>query len=204
MSENKIKIPLNKDKWLNTITILMFVVGLLCVGYVLISNYLNKQSVAASGNLNCVKDSVIVATNDEYMSGVIEKGEKIKILTNFYNCNDVRRGDIAWYQFSNQIEPVARTVWGLPGDNYSLTEDSSKKGYWRISINGQEVTTNSEPYYIYSNSVPPLKTYELSRGGVLLADEYILLSNRSPGLSDSSNLGLIHKKELIGKVAINK
>ncbi len=195
------KLPLNKDKLLNTITIGLFTLGLLCVAYVVISNVLKNRETKNIGNMDCVKETKIVTVQDEHMSGLFEKNASAQILENFYNCNEVRRGDFAWYRFSPQIDPVIRIVKGLPGDKYMLTEytDKEKKGKWTISINGETVKNNDQEYYIQSNTVPPLKTYELSRGGVLGPDEYILLSNVPPGLSDSSNLGLIDKKSLAGK-----
>lgn len=204
MSEQKTKFSFNKDRWLNTITIGLFAIGVICVVYVLTSSYSRKRSQETTGNLDCVKETSILTANDEFMSGVVKKGENIKVLENFYNCNEVSRGDLAWYRFSNQIAPVVRTVRGLPGDKYTLTQTPDKKDAWKISINGEDITAPDGLYYIYSNSVPPLKTYEISRGGILLADEYILLSNVSPGLSDSSNLGLIRKKDLAGKVLLTK
>jgi hypothetical protein len=200
MANDKVKLTLNKDKWLNTVSISLFVVGLVCVGYVLISNYFQKRQLVSQGNLNCVTSTDIAKIEDEHMTGVLAKDSQVKVLLNFYNCNDARRGDIVWYRFSEHIQPVARFVRGLPGDKYSLAENPGKKGQWTLSINGETVQADSSPYYIESNSVPPLRTYEISRGGVLQPDEYILLSNRPPGLSDSSNLGLISKKSLIGKV----
>ncbi len=196
----KSKLPLNKDKLLNTVTISLFVLGALCVLYVILSNYLKKRETAKIGNMDCVKETKLIAVGDEHMEGLFSKGSQVSVLDNFYNCNDVKRGEYALYRFSPQIDPVVRTVQGVPGDRYSLTEDTAQKGSWKISINGEPVKVNGQDYYIQSNTVPPLKTYELSRGGVLGADEYILLSNVPPGLSDSSNLGLINKKDLVGKV----
>jgi hypothetical protein len=197
---NKMKLSLHKDKWLNTISIGLFVIGLACVGYVLISNFIKKRELANLGNLDCVTATDLARVEDEHMSGVFEKGETLKVLTGFYNCNEAKRGEIAWFRFSEHISPVARFIRGLPGDKYALTENPAKKGQWTLSINGEQVKAGSEIYYLESNTVPPLKTYEISRGGVLRPDEYILLSNKPPGLSDSSNLGLINKKALVGKV----
>jgi hypothetical protein len=199
------KLPLNKDKLLNTITIGLFVLGILCVAYVVISNLMKNRETSRIGNLDCVKETKVVTVQDEHMAGYFEKNASAQVLENFYNCNAVTRGDFAWYRFSPQIDPVIRVVRGVPGDKYTLTEytEKEKKGQWTISINGETVKAGNQDYYIQSNTVPPLKTYELSRGGVLGADEYILLSNVPPGLSDSSNLGLIDKKSLVGK-AIKK
>jgi hypothetical protein len=193
-----------KDNLLGNLTVALFVLGLFCVGYVIYVQFSKKASIAKTGNLDCVKKAELQAVSDEFMAGLLEKDAKVKVLENFYNCNAPKVGDLAWYRFSDQIPPVVRFIRGVPGDRYTLKESSDKKGFWTISINNKEVMTSSGPYLIQSSSVPPLKTYELSRNGLLLDDEYILLGNTSPSISDSSNLGLIHKKNLIGKVVLDK
>jgi len=201
LDNTKSKLPLNKDKFLNTVTIGLFALGLLCVGYVLISNYLKKKETREVGNLDCVQETRQIQVLDDHMAGVFTKDQMAPAMTNFYNCNNVQRGEYVLFQFSEQIPPVIRVVRGIPGDRYNLTEDTEKKGRWNIAINGEAVKTlDGGNYFIDSNTVPPLKTYELSRGGVLGPDEHILLSLTPPGLSDSSNLGLVKKKNLVGKV----
>lgn len=205
MNIDKFKLHLNKDKWLNAVTIGLFVVGTLCIIYVVVSNMMKSRQISKIGNMACVKQTQILPVNDEHMTGVADKGTNVSIYDDFYNCNEVKHGDLVYYRFSDQIEPVVRVVHGIPGDRYSLTENADKKGSWFISVNGQNVKAQTgEDYLIESNTVPPLKTYELSRGGILGPDEYILLSAKPPGLSDSSNLGLINKKNLVGRVVLKK
>ncbi|OFZ14875.1 MAG: hypothetical protein A2Z20_04615 [Bdellovibrionales bacterium RBG_16_40_8] len=182
----------------------LFATGFICVGYVLISFFIKKKEFATIGNLNCVKDSIAQTVSDNNMAGIIPKNSVVKIMLGYYGCNNVKRDDLVWYRFSDHINPVVRLVRGLPGDKYSLTPDPSDKERWFININGKPVKSEKENFYIKSNTVPPLKTYELSRGGVLQTDEFIILSNFPPGISDSSNLGLISKKTLVGKVILAK
>ncbi len=190
--------------WLQHVTTVLFVIGLMCVLYVVISNFMKKSELAKSGNLDCVKATVLYTVSDEFMKGLYEKDTQVKALENYYNCNLPQKGDIVMYRFTEQIPPVVRFVRGVPGDRYKLTIINKKKGLWSIKVNDEEVKTESGPYLIESNSVPPLKTYEISRRGVLLKDEYLLFGNVSPSISDSSNLGLISAKFLVGKVTNTK
>ena len=200
---NKTKSRL-KENLLIYFTYGLFALGVVCVSYVLISFITKKHELSTIGNMDCVKESITQSITDGNMVDLIPKSSTVKIMMDFYNCNEIKRNDLVWYRFSNQIPPVVRLVRGLPGDKYSLSPDPEDKERWFISVNGSKIKSENENFYIKSNTVPPLKTYELSRGGILRDDEYILLSSFPPGLSDSSNLGLISKKALVGKVILTK
>lgn len=189
-----------KDTLMIIIAVAIFALGLIIIGYFLYTKRAKSPTAKVQTNISCVKKTALKLVEDEYMSGVFEVGTQVNVLENFYSCNTPQRGDIVYYKFSEHIPPVVRFVRGIPGDNYQLKEDKNKKGRWTISINGKQINSGDEAYYIESNSVPPLKTYELSRHGLLRDDEYILLGNKSPSASDSSNLGLINKSALVGKV----
>lgn len=188
---------------MNYIVIGLFTLGLGCFAYVLIVNLMKTNEKKKIGNVNCVKESLRIFANDDLMTEILKKGQPATLLTHFYKCNPVKKNDLVYFRFSEHIDPVIRIVKGVPGDRYQLVEDKSRKGQWTISINGELILDGSspgQPYLMASNSVPPLKTYELSRGGLLREDEYIVLSTRSPSLSDSTNLGLISKNSFVGKV----
>ncbi len=191
----------NSTKKLNTLMISLGVLGLVCVLYVVITSIMKARDRAQFGNFDCVTATTKYSVDDEYMASVLHKGETVSALDNFYACNEVKRNDLVLFRFSDQIAPVVRIVRGLPGDKYTVEKSTEAKTKWTLAINGQKVLGPSgKPFLIESNSVPPLRTYELSRNGLLLADEYIVLSTEPPGLSDSTNLGLIHKQALVGRV----
>ena len=200
--ENKKGFNLNKDAILNTLATSLFIVGIVCIAYVLLSRVVRQRELMKVGNLDCVQKQLTKGIEDEHMAEIIQPGRTVRIFENFYKCNNVKRGDMVYFRFSQQIEPVVRVIRAIPGDKYSLSEATDSKGMWQITINGKAIESKGQPYLIKSNSVPPLKTYELSRGGVLAEDEYILLSSNPPGLSDSSNLGLAKRSDFIGKVIL--
>lgn len=140
--------------------------------------------------------------NDELMSGILEKGQSYEVLQNYYSCNPIKKDDLVWYRISPPIEPVVKIVKAVPGDSFKLTRSEEDKEKWFIDVNGSPVKTMGEKYFFISKIVPPLKTYEISRKGKLREKEFILLSNVPPGLSDSSNLGLIQRAKLEGRVIV--
>jgi hypothetical protein len=190
---------LNKDKFLNTIVIALFVIGGACIVYVVLKSWKISRDQATDGNLACVKENVVYEVKDEFLKGLFEQGTKLRILPNYYQCNKVNRGEYVYFSIADGLPPVVRIVYGIPGDHYDLTPDTSTKGRWNISINSKPVEASGGPYFIQSNTVPPLRTYQLSRNGILADNEYIILSATPPGLSDSSNLGLVKKERFVGR-----
>jgi len=199
--ESKSKV-IPRDRVLNVVTISLFVVGVISFLYVIMSNYMKNRLIAKMGSFDCVKETTLFSANDDFMNGIVSKGGKVKVFKNFYNCNLPKREDLVLLRFSDQIEPVVRKIMGVPGDKYSVDEIPGKKGAWTITINDKIVKSNEEDFVIKSNTVPPLRTYQISRNGILKSDEYIVLSNTSPSISDSSNLGLFSKKVLAGRVVV--
>lgn len=191
-----------RDKFLNYLSIGLFLLGVVCVGYVLFSNLYKKREQTKIGNVDCVPIVTSWEVNDNFMSGIANQGAHTKLYKNFYNCNEPSVGDYVWFKISEHVEPVMREIQGVPGDKYALLQDSKNKKRWTLLINGRAATSSGKNYYIESNTVPPLKTYEIHRGGVLKKDEYIILSHVTPGMTDSSNLGLISKKSFAGRIVI--
>lgn len=136
--------------------------------------------------------------HDNYMSGLTEAKAKYKVLINYYQCNPILRNDIVWFQFSKRIPAVPRRVVGLPRDKFEIIEGDG--GQWNIKINDVLMESNNQPLFIRANSIPPLKIFQQFFNGILPKGKYILLSNSSPGMSDSRNLGLIDEKSITGKV----
>lgn len=190
---------LNKDKLLNTLLVLFLFLGLSCIGYVLYKNLNRTRKLGSLGNLTCVKETYAIPKADNHMGQLVAAGQIITVYTHYFECNKAERGQLVFYKIAEGIEPVVRVIQGLPGDKYALAEIPGQKGKWSIAINGKAlIADDGQPYFIESSTVPPLRTYQISRRDQLGEDEYIILSKVPPGLSDSSNLGLVSKKSFIG------
>lgn len=190
-----------KDKLLTFFTLALFLVGAGTIGWVLYSSYFFKEKLDTRGQLSCVTEQKMSVMADGDLAGIIDKGSPIKVYMGYYNCNPVQKGDLVFFRISPPIDPVVKVVYGLPGDQFEVFETDIQE-QWHIKINGNLITSGTAPYFIQSKHTPPLKTYEISRGGKLGDDEYIILSNIPPGMSDSSNLGLVKKQAFEGRVFI--
>lgn len=188
-----------KDKLLVALTLFLFVTGLGTISWVLTQGYFKKQELMEVGQLSCVTEERVTVMKDSHMNGLINKNDQFKVLLGFYSCNDVQRHDLVYFRISPPIEPVVRKVYGTPGDQFRI-EETEIKNQWHLFINDRQVEVEGAPYFIQSRHTPPLRTYEISRKGLLGDNEYIILSNVPPGMSDSSNLGLIKSTSFEGKV----
>jgi peroxiredoxin len=193
-------ISMLRDKLLNTLTAALFVIGAACIVWVVTKNWSVNKSNREVGNLDCVKEQFIETIKDPHMEAVYPEGAQVKVLSNYYQCNPIQKSQHVWFKFSESIRPVVRIVAGIPGDRYELSQESSNER-WVLKINGEPLKAeNGEAYFIESKNVPPLKTYEISRKGILRDEEYILVSANPPGLTDSGNLGLIAPEKFAGRV----
>lgn len=187
------------DKLLTIVTGILFALGVGCIIYVLVGNFSQERSIENYGNLACVERTQVIANTEESMAGIIPLSEKLKVLHKYYACNKIKAKDLVLFQFSKSIPPVVRMAQGLPGDKFTVTKNTTDETKWNVSINGQQVTGTAGPYVIQSKNIPPLKTYEVSRRGVLGENEYIIFADKSPSISDSSNLGIVKYDSIVGR-----
>ena len=141
---------------------------------------------------------------DVYMRGVLEQNQVYKLATNWYWCNPVEREDLVLLKFSQSLDPVVRSVYGIPRDKFKVVFNK-KQSAWNVEINGDLVEFNGQPYYFGSGDPklpPPLKLLEGSRKGLLLDREIIVFSSFPPGDRDSGTLGVVNLNDALGKVIL--
>lgn len=178
---------------------LLFLLGVTCVGWVAYQHWATTKKSVQLGDLSCVTNQTVTLLDDPHMEGYLDPRDRVRILKGYYKCNKIERDHLVQFEAAKGVAPVLRIVRGVPGDQYELVEDPEKKGHWLISINNEPVMGSDGRYYIKSNRVPALRTYQIARGGRLRDNEYILFSYTPPGLSDSSNLGLIKPTSILGR-----
>jgi hypothetical protein len=141
--------------------------------------------------------------NDPYMRGVIEPGQKFKVITNYYDCNPPKDGDMVFYQMHKSMEPVVKFIRGKEGDKFTLTKDK-KYNAWNLEVNGEKVYSavdKSQAYFFGAPSMPPLGRY-LANHKVIGRGDVILLSSWPPGDTDSGTFGMFNLVDVVGKVEL--
>ena len=134
------------------------------------------------------------------LSPLVKPGQTIKALFGYYNCNEIKRGDVVLFNYAGNKNPLIKIVKGISGDKFQLKQlDSS----WNIIVNNK-IVKNSEdkPYLISGNAYKMLSLYEKDYKGIIPENTYLLLGNRVSGSLDSTTFGLVDKNGIIAKVEI--
>lgn len=136
------------------------------------------------------------------LSGLINEGATVKIFFGYYNCNEVRRGDIVVYNYSGDPNPIIKIAKGLPGDEFHLQKSA---GGWNLVINDEIIKNSQNQIYTFSEQGHKmLSLYENDYKAVIPVDAYLLLGNLASGSLDSTRFGLVGKTDILGKVELAK
>lgn len=156
-----------------------------------------NSDLKTEGCLITVEERIVQGTS---FSPFIEPGTKIKALFGYYNCHDIKRGDIVLFNYPGFKNPLLKVVKGIPGDKFELKETS---GGWNIVINGKIIKNfENKAYLISGNRYKMLSLYEKDYKGVIPENAYLLLSDQIFGSLDSTRFGLVDKSGIIAKVEI--
>jgi signal peptidase I len=132
------------------------------------------------------------------LSSLVRNGDTVKVLFGYYDCYDIKRGDIVLYSYAGNKDPLIKIVKGISGDKFNLQKTN---GGWNIIVNNQIVkNSESKPYLISGNAYEMLSLYERDYKGTIPLNAYLLLGNQSDGSIDSTRFGLVDKPDILGKV----
>jgi hypothetical protein len=176
----------------------------LVVGISVLYKYIKSTGISynleRAGSSQCIKEVKAAHINDEALTGIFKKAEKVEIALGWYECNSIKRGDMVVIKKGTTNSPTIRVVYGVPGDTFGITQDTSTPT-WNLQINGKTIKLGTIPYrFGHANQTPWFQTVVKERKGVLKTDDLILLSNINDGSYDSVSEGLYTPQSLLGKV----
>lgn len=150
------------------------------------------------GEGRCPTTTVTKTVHGSSLSGFIENGQTIRVREGYYACNEVKRDDIVIYRYAGTSQLI-KVVKGIPGDTFEL--QPVKTGRYYILVGGK-VAQNSkqQPYVVGPDEYKMLSLYVRDYKGVIPKDAYLILGNLPGGSTDSTEFGLVGRKDLIGKV----
>ncbi len=185
----------------NTIVIIAVLVALLLIFFLVFmmrSSEEGAESVLDDINRECITAEEEKTVRGSSMSPVVEDGDVVQALFSYYMCNEVERGDVVLYRYSMERDPLIKSIRGLSGDSFSLSETENG---WNILINESVLeTSEGDPYLLSENRKEMLSLYERDYEGVIPDDAYLIMSNVSSGAMDSTRFGLVHKNDIVAKV----
>ncbi|MBK9293940.1 MAG: hypothetical protein IPM57_05770 [Oligoflexia bacterium] len=153
----------------------------------------------------CPGETKTMVQNDPYMRGVIEQGQKFRVILNYYDCNKPKRGELVLFQIHQSMDPVVKIIRGVQNDRFKLIKDV-KRGAWNLEVEDDiiySLVNKDEKYFFGGNMAPPLSLYERSHNGKITGNgDVILLSSWPPGSIDSGQFGMFNLADVVGKVEL--
>jgi signal peptidase I len=178
------------------ILITLYFLIIILLSITIISNIYNSNNIIK--NSQCITVEKLVEVRGSSLSGIIEPSENIKILINYYECNQVERNDIVAYNFTGNEVPIIKIVKGIEGDKFQLKKIDN---CYNILINNKIVKNSKNiPYCINEQGYRMLSLYEKDYNNIIPKNTYLLLGNLATGSTDSTRFGLVDKSDFIGKV----
>jgi signal peptidase I len=133
------------------------------------------------------------------LHGILEGGEVVSINRAAYVCAPVMRGDIIEYRYASSRTPIVKIVKAVPGDAWGL--EKTEDGVFEIIVNGTALRNSfGSLYKITAKQAALLQLYIRDYKGVIPDGAYLILGNMSNGSFDSTQLGLISGRGILGKV----
>lgn len=127
------------------------------------------------------------------MSPLLDDGDKVKILINYYACHPLKRNDILAIGFKTQPNKLfTKRLVGLPNDKVEIINN-------KLYINGRLITNSNNLPYIIDNIgkiriLKPLVNQTIPQG------YYLVLSEEQGFSYDSRYFGYIESQHIKGKV----
>jgi signal peptidase I len=148
----------------------------------------------------CPVDRETKTVRGQSLSGLVKDGSRVTLLHGYYACHEPLRGDLVLYDYAGNDYPLLKQIRAIPGDSFALqTEGSGSK----IMINGESLTTSTGDVFIFNEAAAKLLSlYVRDFQGVIPQESYLILGNLAHGSVDSSQFGLVAKKDLLGKVRL--
>ncbi len=126
-------------------------------------------------------------------------GETVKILFNYYECNEVERDDVVLYYYAGSSVPLIKIARGVGGDSFELVEKSESK--WHILINGKVLkNSKNDAYLISKKGYEMLSLYEKDFEKEIPGEALLLLGDNPSGTLDSTRFGFVSEKNISAKV----
>jgi len=131
------------------------------------------------------------------LSGLIEPGETVKIIKDYYNCHTVQRDDIVAYNYAGRTNFIIKIVKAIPNDVWKL--QNTGKGNL-IIVNGQSLKNSKGQEYVIPDEKSAMLALYVKDYPKIPDKTYLLLGNDPQGTLDSTRFGLVGLQDIVGKV----
>lgn len=159
----------------------------------------NTTTGKKASDKNCKIERKEMTVRGDSMSPLIPEGKIVKAIFNYYNCEEIKRGDIVLAKYAGNGNLIIKMVRAVPGDKFSLIKEAS--GGWNIFVNGQALeNSQGELYSIDGKKYEMLALYEKDYKGAIPSSAYLLLGDQEVGSVDSTVFGLVDRDSIEAKI----
>jgi len=155
-----------------------------------------SEATSTAENSQCGTEKNYLVTGMS-LSGLIEPGETVKIIKDYYKCHTVQRNDIVAYNYAGRTNFIIKIVKAVPGDVWKL--QSTDKGNL-IIVNGQQLKNSKGQEYVIPDEKSTMLTLYTKDYPEIPDKAYLLLGNDPQGTLDSTKFGLVGLQDIVGKV----
>lgn len=109
----------------------------------------------------------------------------------------VDRGALVLINTARAPKPIAKFVYGMPGDRFSVQPTGGDM--FNVVVNGGILENSAgRPFVMTRQAAPVLGMYAKSTGGVIPPDTYLVMGDRREGSLDSRQFGLVNVADIFG------
>lgn len=177
---------------------LAFLVIIINLFLYLINNYFlkNKENILQKEENFCKILKSEKEINGDSMQPLLKNQETVVLLENYYNCYEVKRGDIVAYKRSSNKNPLIKIVKVLGGD--SLVFENNGK----LVVNGEVMKNSQNIDYVFSSKEIKMISLYIENG-YLQDDAYLIFGDNVSSSMDSRKFGAVGENGFLGKFELN-
>jgi len=127
------------------------------------------------------------------MEPLLVEGTRVKGLVGYYNCNEIKKDQVAILEFKTREETFVKRIAGLPGDTLEFQDSQAK-------LNGEILKNSVGESYLFSERSQKIITIPLKDGKIQEGRYLILGEEKGPSAFDSRQFGFAEKEHLKGRV----
>ncbi len=132
-----------------------------------------------------------VTVRGSSMSPLIQNEKEIVNQLGYYSFRPIRRGDVVTFKSGARTNLLIKRVYAIPGDRFEV------RGKF-LFLNGSPLTNSEGTPFTVPTQMLQLYARDYPQ---LPPQTYLVLGDQPLGSIDASRFGLIHKKDIVGRIA---
>lgn len=131
-----------------------------------------------------------VTVRGNSMSPLIQNEKEIVNQLGYYSFRPIRRGDVVTFRSGTRTNLLIKRVYAIPGDRFEVRgKFLFVNGSPLLNSEGTPFTVPTQMLQLYARDYPQLPP-----------QTYLVLGDQPLGSIDASRFGLIHKKDIVGRI----